>query len=381
MASQKPVKDLVQNEAIMYKGRKYKVDDVSSEGLLKTLRLSSLTYPREIVLVLWHPDSMVTYSNLKTTKHTIVKYISGSTFKVSDHDQSEWSIPQQHIDCITGLLNSRTICLPIHECFGQNFPGIVYALSNVSRCSSRVTSRSSSPSIPDDGEDGDLNGRDCDLNGKSKDLTQCSKPVLVPATVSASRGTLSGVRTVSQMFENGNSLECDKDENIIHGTPIFEPKVIHPNPSLNALKESPLIKPKYCPLGFGEPNQDSKIKLPPSTYEEAMNLCLSCSLKDKCQNFKDACSSIEDLPQCLSESTIKTLKMEDAKEEGRDPKMEDAKEKGRSLMDSLYNKPIIKHVKSIPNLFSLGRRLSQNTLEDDHELDPKHGEDHGSRRE
>jgi hypothetical protein len=120
------VKDLKLNDSVIYKGSKYLISSIA-EGPLRTIRLVSLTHPREIKSVNWHNSSTIQSSSTTSNTYEVVDYIDSFIFKTTHPDKPNWVLDniQQSI-CINGLLKSVNIHLPIHQCFGETFTGIVY---------------------------------------------------------------------------------------------------------------------------------------------------------------------------------------------------------------------------------------------------------------
>lgn len=124
----KRVKDLKLFEAVQYRGKKYKVDNIEIEGNLRTIRLTSLTYPREISCVCWNGESEVVYSPLKTTRHFVMEHLENTKYKISDCEISEWDLGMQSLLCMRCIADQRKACVAIHSCFDETFLGIVYCI-------------------------------------------------------------------------------------------------------------------------------------------------------------------------------------------------------------------------------------------------------------
>jgi hypothetical protein len=124
MSSQMFVEDIGIGDSIIYKCVKYKIDNIFTEGGLKTLILSALINKRSLVCILCHPKSTISWSKLDTTTHKVIKYVSGITFEIEGGKLID--LVNQHELCKTNLTKKKDVYVLVHTCFGDTFPGIIY---------------------------------------------------------------------------------------------------------------------------------------------------------------------------------------------------------------------------------------------------------------
>lgn len=135
IAETKAVKDLEDEKnkyAVMYKGMIYRVQDISSEGSLKRLKLVSLQ-SNDITIVLWHPDSIVTCSILLTKRCLIIKHIQEEKFKIESLNNTNNEIElskEASIQVYRWMIELKSVYIILYFCFDEMHIGSVYTLPN-----------------------------------------------------------------------------------------------------------------------------------------------------------------------------------------------------------------------------------------------------------
>lgn len=130
MSTTKKVCSLVAGEAVLYKGRKYQVDNIEAEGTVRIVKLLALTHPREVVCAVWNADSEVTYSQLETSRHYVSRHVATTTFEIQDIETQAWDFGDQSHTCMQCMGDKKRPCVSIHKCFGETFLGLVYCVSS-----------------------------------------------------------------------------------------------------------------------------------------------------------------------------------------------------------------------------------------------------------
>ena len=117
-------------QAVMYKGIKYRIQDISTEGSLRRLKLVSLTFPRDITTVLWNPNSVVTTSALVTKRCLITKHIRGNFFEVEKAEglTIELDFDKMGPQIYRWMIEGRITCSTLHFSFGEIFIEAAYIL-------------------------------------------------------------------------------------------------------------------------------------------------------------------------------------------------------------------------------------------------------------
>lgn len=125
MQNTKIVNSIEVGEAVLYEGIKYIVVNIDKEGIIYSIKLESLSYPKRISCALWHSDSIAVCSPLKTTYHKILEKHTLDSFSVENSEKS-WPIGEQYNKCVLGLINGISLYLPIHRCFDEDVVGIIF---------------------------------------------------------------------------------------------------------------------------------------------------------------------------------------------------------------------------------------------------------------
>lgn len=118
------------DHAVMYRGIKYRIQDISSEGSLRLLKLVSLTFPRDVTTVLWNPNSTVTASTLVTRRCLITKHVKETTYEVEQGENQtiEIDFGKFGAQIYKWMIEGRTVCTTLHYSFDELHIEAVYVL-------------------------------------------------------------------------------------------------------------------------------------------------------------------------------------------------------------------------------------------------------------
>ena len=125
----KLVQDLQIDESVMYKGKIYAVVQINEEFSLRRVKLVSLTLPREIISVAWHPESVITFSPLISKTYQLIKHTEKGIFEAKLKNGDETILCNLNgfgMDCIKAMAGGSKVFVVIHICFDSQFIGNRY---------------------------------------------------------------------------------------------------------------------------------------------------------------------------------------------------------------------------------------------------------------
>ena len=124
------VKDLDDSFAIMYRGTIYKIDKITTEATLRNLKLVSLDL-KNIVTVLWHPNSIVTCSPFLSKRCLITKDNGNNKFEIEGVTKPlELTLPYEYsIKIRQWITLGRKVCIVLCYCFNDLHFGNIYSFN------------------------------------------------------------------------------------------------------------------------------------------------------------------------------------------------------------------------------------------------------------
>jgi hypothetical protein len=126
MSYDKMIDELSAGDVVLYRDHKYKINNITKEGGLKNVCLTSLTSPRRIASAAWKSGSRIWSSNLKAEKFRIVDYISQTTFKLCNDTEFDVSTYTRQI--LEWLIEGRHVYITINTCFGASEIGVIFSI-------------------------------------------------------------------------------------------------------------------------------------------------------------------------------------------------------------------------------------------------------------
>ena len=124
------VRDLDDNKAVMYRGTIYRIERMSTEGSLKSLKLVSLNL-QDIVTVLWHPSCIVTSSPVSSKRCLILKENDDNKFEIEGiRKKLELNLPKDYaIKARKWLAEEKIVVIVLHHCFNDMHFGNIYSFN------------------------------------------------------------------------------------------------------------------------------------------------------------------------------------------------------------------------------------------------------------
>ncbi len=122
------------NQVVMYWGDIYKIQNISIEGSLRRVELTSLIPPRKITSAVWHSESTITSSLLTTKRCLIIRHIKDNIFEIENGDDSltELDIGDWKHQVIKWLIEGKLVCVTLFYCFDSMYIGSIYTLPKFS---------------------------------------------------------------------------------------------------------------------------------------------------------------------------------------------------------------------------------------------------------